>query len=138
MSLIEDSINENLGSIAPLGYLSKTNRPLGAQSWDPEQQKSFAQNKARDLYTKKEPAPTSDRSPENQAYVDQLRKNRKAEYDIEDEMSKDVKTRVVPPPEKPGQQSPVASNQNSAMLTQNPSAAAKPNVSQILKMINQK
>lgn len=95
LSLIEEHLKENL---SPHGYLSKTNRPLGTQSWDPQKQKDFATQRAIDMYTKKEPAVNPD--PEKQAYIDQLRKNRQEEYAVQDEHNKDVKTRVV---QQPGQ-----------------------------------
>lgn len=44
IQLVQSLIEEVLSEVGPLGYLSKTNRPTGQQSWDPTAQDKWVES----------------------------------------------------------------------------------------------
>lgn len=143
-SLIEECLPEGV-NYSPAGYLSKTNRPTGVQSWNPDAQAQFAAAEGERISqlnspSHKNPVTLAQQqkidqdSAERLAYANKVRQNRKDEYKAEDEIISNAKTPYSKPPEEL-----VANSTKTATVNQTSQPGeSRPDVNQILKVLNSK
>ena len=134
-SLIEECLPEGV-NYSPAGYLSKTNRPTGVQSWNPDAQAQFAADYGEEHVNKgllaQSAKNNTDAAKERAAYAAHLKANRAADWKKEDEIAGQQPTKVAQP------QNPATVSQPSQPSQPDQTGEPRPDVNQILKVLNSK